>query len=229
MILTLANCSFSQNKLKAALVYCDNAIKYLGAEKQVLTSQKIDDRIVSKIELAKSLILKTQIQTTLAKTESEVANLKQAIRTYLLISSLTDQIRNDYRSQESKLYLQNESATYYESAISTALQLQYLTCDPHYLHEAFFFSKKSKAAVLLDELQQREAAGKSSLPPALLERNCQLRIDLNYYQKLLDTEKKKKAQTRKRRSGGSPSYLAFTGSRSASRIPCASYTLITIN
>lgn len=188
---SLANCSLSQNKLKAALVYCDNAIKYLGAEKQVLTGQKIDGHIVSKIELAKTLILKTKIQTALSKTELGVANLQLAVRAYLLISSLTDQIRLDYRSQESKLYLQNESAAYYESAIRTAKQLYDLTCDEQYLHTALFFSEKSKAAVLLDELQQREAAGKSSLPPALVERNRQFRIDLNFYQKLLDLEKKK--------------------------------------
>lgn len=117
--------------------------------------------------------------------------LKQSLNCFLLISQLSDQLREDYQSDESKIFLNKKTHQFYEEGIATAFQLFEITQDSSFLNHAFYFFEKSKSVVLLDELKAKEAAGIFTIPTELADKQYQLRADINYLKRKIETAKQK--------------------------------------
>ncbi len=82
----------------------------------------------------------------------------------------------DYGSQNSKLYAKEKWHTYYENALQTSLQLWKTTQEYAYLERAFEWAEKSKANLLIEQLQTSNAHYLDTLniPASYLERVANL-------------------------------------------------------
>lgn len=110
--------------------------------------------------------------------------LKNALATYQLAMEMVANIRNSYRSEESKFLLTSESTNIHIKGIQTALDLFDLTQDRTFLNNAFRFMQHSKASILKEALTNSKARSFSDLPDSLQQRERKLKSRMA----VLDTE-----------------------------------------
>jgi len=87
----------------------------------------------------------------------DLSSLEKAHAFYQTYDTLHIQIRQQYKETSSKYWLMQTAMPVYEEAIATALELHRLSGKATYLEEAYLYSAKSKAAVLLEGLQELDA------------------------------------------------------------------------
>lgn len=93
--------------------------------------------------------------------------LEKSLKIYEQSIKLADIIRHGYVNNDSRLFLaENEKATL-NSAIHVACNLYSLTTNDEYLHKAFEFSERSKAALLLSSIQSNTAITFGGIPQQL--------------------------------------------------------------
>lgn len=100
-------------------------------------------------------------------------HLDYALNTYLLLDTLVDYIRWQHQGMGTKLFWREKLNSLYERAIETCFHL-------NDLEKAFYFLEKSRAVLLLDQLNSN--AAKSFLPNKEVEREAALRMQVSYYQ-----------------------------------------------
>lgn len=100
-------------------------------------------------------------------------DLKYALNTYLLLDTLVDYIRWQHQGMGTKLFWREKLNSFYEQAIETCYQLDDT-------EKAFYFLEKSRAVLLLDQLNNN--AAQSFLPKAEIEKESALRLQVGYYQ-----------------------------------------------
>ncbi len=186
-----ATCLMHTGQFKLALqATTDGIIRLSNAtDWDQLTKRPIENwNISSPLACIELMETRAMIQQRLATTEKEDIYWDKALESYHYLSELGDQLRRNYQSEESKLFLSANAHDYYELAISLAHQLYQKTGRLHYVNEALYFFEQSKAAVLLEELMAHEAEGRSALPPSIIAQGQDLKIELNYYRKLINGE-----------------------------------------
>lgn len=117
--------------------------------------------------------------------------LEEALRYYRMASELSDLIRLDYHSEETKLFLNENAHDFYADAIGIAYRLYERTQQEKYLESAFFFFEKSKATALLDELKAKEVKGAFAIPESTVMALDEIRTELNFIDQLLLIDQKK--------------------------------------
>ncbi|HNI45758.1 MAG TPA: CHAT domain-containing protein, partial [Chitinophagales bacterium] len=91
---------------------------------------------------------------------------------------LTDELRKGYRSDGSKLVLASKGIAALEKSLQICLLLHLQTQNEAYLAEAFTYSEKSKAVLLLDAIKDAEAKLLSEVDPDLLQKEKYLQQQL---------------------------------------------------
>jgi len=129
------------------------------------------------------------------KNSQQLKYLQFANETYLLIADLIPITRRDFLEENSKFQLAIETGNIYESAIETCYQLYQLSCDKRYLEDAFFFAENSKAIVLQEAMQMKEAF--KGLNDSLQQKDIKFKADIAFYENLIGTTAPKKSNTNK--------------------------------
>ncbi|MEZ4990720.1 MAG: CHAT domain-containing protein [Saprospiraceae bacterium] len=190
---TQADIEQASGHYKRALDFYDQATTLLLPNTTFQLGNPISSEIniLSPIDFIEILEAKAETFERLYQQEQRSGWRDSILACYTSIAYLSDRLRQDYQSEASKIFLTQNTYAFYENGMRTAALQYNSTRDPKYLDELFFFSEKSKAALLLDEIKAKEAAGIYTIDPALLEQDYQLRVDINYYKKLIDIEEKK--------------------------------------
>ncbi len=115
--------------------------------------------------------------------------LKSSNQTYALAVQLIEKLRSSYQSEESKLLISGMEKSAFLNAMRTSLQLFSKTSNNQYLEEAFTYTEKSKAAVLLSSMRDMEAKQVGNLPANLNEEEKRLKVELASYNKFIFEEK----------------------------------------
>ena len=115
-----------------------------------------------------------------------------AFQTIQLAIDLIHQIRQGYRSGESKLFFIHKVQSVFEQAINLALQKYHSEEEEQYLHSAFSFSEQSKAIILAEDLQASGAL--EGIPDSLQQKENNLKLELAFYEKALYAEQLKENQ-----------------------------------
>ena len=108
-----------------------------------------------KKDLLEALQLKSKILYDLAQQKPEY--LEPSYKTALLTANLIDTIRSDYTSDFDKQFLAQTSYQIYETALQTSFQFFGKTRKEIYLTDMLNIMEKSKAVVLLNNLQKGQA------------------------------------------------------------------------
>jgi CHAT domain-containing protein/tetratricopeptide (TPR) repeat protein len=174
----LSNTAFSLRRQRL-----DNEALYLL--QQALTILPIDFKYGNIYENPYSIQLKNLSQKDYAFTplldKAEIlaldtknkTNLKHALNTYQLLDTLVDYIRWQHQGVASKLFWREKLNSLYEHAIETAYQL-------NDTEKAFYFLEKSRAVLLLDQLNNN--AAKNFIPQAEADKEAALRMQVSYHQ-----------------------------------------------
>jgi tetratricopeptide (TPR) repeat protein len=170
-----------------ALVFCQKAI--LSLVKDFNDTSYLHNPPLSSIQPGGDILnsIKTKAKILAAKS-GDLNDLTAALSVYEFADSLISKIRTSYRSDDSKLYLGEKAAAIYDEAIRASLNLYGLTHDELYKYKAFYFSEKSKAAVLQEKMAEANAKEYCKIPKELLNLEKQLRSELASYDTRLQNE-----------------------------------------
>jgi len=153
------------------------------------------DSVIFNVELLKTFRKKAETLELLAsqKTESKIkiSILSKSLETVDLALQLIDRIRNDYLTEESRMYLaENEKETYF-SAVHVAGSLYELTGESSYIGRMYRIACKAKAAVLRNEITENELLSASGIPDSLNEKQTSLSANIAAYNNLILEESQK--------------------------------------
>ncbi len=103
--------------------------------------------------------------------------LELAYQTVLVGDKLVNYIRKN--AVGAKSYLSAASVDNYEFAIAICLELFANSKEEKYKHQAFYFAEKSKALGLLEAFQNSKAQQFAGIPPALIEKETELKLAIS--------------------------------------------------
>lgn len=149
--------------------------------------------------LLEVIIGKADALYSLYKTNpTNLSYLKDCAQTNKLAVNIIEKLRSTYQNEESKLMISGVMKNTFLSAINTSVQLYKSTNDSRFLDDAFKYSEKSKAAVLLSSMRDLEAKKVGNFPAILKDKEKSLKVELASYNKFLfDESQKPKADQNK--------------------------------
>ena len=112
-------------------------------------------------------------------------NLKEAYALIMKATQITDELRNSFKTEGSKLFFLQRVIPVYEKTIEIAIKLNEKTPSDAYLEKAFELVEKSKSMLLLDALKTEEARDFGNIPDELLREERRLTRELAKNQKML--------------------------------------------
>ncbi len=115
---------------------------------------------------------------SLYEQQSQLQPLLAARNTYMKLSGLLDDIQREFRSEESKLLMGEESHRIYESAIEVSYDLHSETGERSHLEDIYFYAEKSKSRVILEQLYRQQARRFAGIPDSLVTRENNLRRNI---------------------------------------------------
>ncbi len=146
-------------------------------------NEVLDEKFYSQLLAHKGAIFQA-----LAEVRDPTENLEKALAQFQAASDIIDHIRRGYLSENSKLFLQENTAKVYEKALAACYQLYDLTGSEVYLNRAFFFFEKSKAAVLSEAIQTSDLNQIKGIDRKVLEKEMAINRHIKSLElKLADT------------------------------------------
>jgi CHAT domain-containing protein len=155
--LQLAQLKHQQRQPVVALSYCQKALKVLDPQFDTNRLQNTPTvaRVLMKKELLEVLQFKSKILQEMATQADNYA--LPCYENALFAARLIDSIRSDYTADFDKQYLAQVSYPIYETALDIAFQLYEKEKKDAYLIDILAVMEKSKAIVLLNNLQRGQA------------------------------------------------------------------------
>ncbi|MEZ4885323.1 MAG: CHAT domain-containing tetratricopeptide repeat protein [Chitinophagales bacterium] len=126
--------------------------------------------------------------------ESDPKNLKAALENAQLSIDLLEQLRNSYRSDDSKLVLPKRHHGSYGIGMTVTHTAWEQTHQKEMLEQAFGFAEKAKAALLLASMQEGMAKATSLIPADLLQKEKALRTQLSQIEQALQQKEAQKEE-----------------------------------
>lgn len=116
-------------------------------------------------------------------------SLELSLRNYKLCDTLINKTRKEITTLTDKINLGEKTNQIYEEAVAVCLELAKEQSDQskadEYKRQAFYFSEKNKASVLLESLSGQQALQFAGISDSLLANEHDLSIDINFYKKQL--------------------------------------------
>ncbi|TXN38292.1 CHAT domain-containing protein [Flagellimonas hymeniacidonis] len=127
-----------------------------------------------------------------------ILDLEGSFTTYKTALELIDQLKFEITSTISKQEFIEKSIPVYEKSIEVSYELFKLHNNKEYLKQAFEFSEKSKAFLLLQELKYSKIKKYAGIPDSVVEQEKSLNIKLAFYNSELHSaiQKKDSAKTK---------------------------------
>jgi len=120
----------------------------------------------------------------------ELQKLKNSLDYFHKATKLLDQV-GLYITDESRILLNQDIRPKLNEAFLVAAELNALSGDSSYIKDAFYFSEKSRAAVLLSSIRKSDAMHLSGINDSIASKESNLREDLSLIQKLKYEEQQK--------------------------------------
>lgn len=121
--------------------------------------------------------------------------LAEAYENSLSAANLTDEMRNTFKSEGSKLFILQKVIPIYEQTINLACLMYEKEGKSEYIEKAFELVERSKAMLLLDALRAEDARAFGGIPDDLLREEKRLARELAKKQKrILEIDKSKQKE-----------------------------------
>lgn len=113
--------------------------------------------------------------------KQNLSDLNGSLASCLTALEVIDQLKFKIVSNTSKRELIEKSIPMYKKAIEISFELFKVTGDTQFLEQAFGYSEKSKAFLLLQELRYSEIKKYAGIPDSIIQREKDLRIKETFY------------------------------------------------
>lgn len=180
-----------------ALEYYQKAIIALvnGFDDEDIHSNPLLNSTLLDIDLLKILQKKSEAFELFAQHKESSGNsrfyLNKSLETIELAVHLVEKIRNEYLSEESRIFLmENEKETYFYAS-HVAHKLYDLTEEPFYLNKMYTIARQAKSSVLRNAIKDSEIFNSTELPDSVGENFRNNLSNLAAYNHLIHEEKNK--------------------------------------
>ncbi|QMU30527.1 CHAT domain-containing protein [Adhaeribacter radiodurans] len=177
-----------KDELDSASFYYDQSIKSLVPHYTFRSTLSEADlqKVAAKNHLARALVAKAKtFRKKYDQNKSDINLLKSALTYYQLTTQAINMLRQSYKGEEAKLLLNSYTSNIYQQGLETATLLYELTHNSKYIDQAFIFSEKGKASVLLEVTKQIGAAYKAGIPDSIVAIEDSLRSRIAFYERKL--------------------------------------------
>lgn len=186
-----------QNKLDSALYYYQESLIAVNKDfnnRDIFTNPLIDSALFD-IRLLDNLKSKAQALDLFADEQIDpgmkLKVITKSLETMELALQLIDRIRNNYMSEESRIYLtENEKETYL-FATHLAYSLYSTTHDNLMGDKMYSIAQKAKAAILRNEITGNELLYSAGIPDSLREKQNRLSGNIAAYNNMILEENRK--------------------------------------
>lgn len=186
----------NQSDYDTALKYYQKSLISIAGDfkdSDIFTNPSIDSSLYD-IRLLDNLKSKAEALELLsggqANKEMKAGTLNMSLGTIDLALKLIDRIRNNYNTEESRIYLAENEKDTWISAIHIANSLYTLTGDSSLVQKMYSFVGRAKAAVLRNEISENDLLLSSSVSDSLIEKQNTLAGNIGAYNKLIFDESK---------------------------------------
>ena len=208
----LGNCAIANKNFESALRHFHNALIAIVSsfnQKNPFQNPSEVRQYTDKYQLLDALYGKTISLFHLYSHQTQDSTyLQTTLATIKLATKLIIDIRRDYKAEGSKHFLSEKTMKIYNKAIEVALEIATkhseaspisqnagLENRPYNTEEAkklaFNFAEQFKAALLYANLKDDEAKYSSNIPTELLAKERKIKIELNYLENSINTQKAK--------------------------------------
>jgi CHAT domain-containing protein/Tfp pilus assembly protein PilF len=190
--INLGDLYFNQKNYKKAVQNYQNALISTSDSfnnKELNENPRINE-IFSKNAFLK--ILKRKASSLKEMARNEEKNLILALKTYDRALEVIREIRLGYMNEETKLKLTAKERETFVQAIKLSTKLYKITNNKKYLHKAFNYSERSKAAVLYENIQSNQALQISTIPDSLQSKENGIKKKIWTLEEMIYEEKQKK-------------------------------------
>jgi CHAT domain-containing protein/Tfp pilus assembly protein PilF len=175
------------NKIQAAIVTLLPEFKDLDPK-----INPSSENIVLDISLPDALNLKAKALELRYRASNDLEYLYLSLNTINLSISVIEKIRKSYNEEVSQLILNNYARNVIDLGVIVTNELFLKTGEIKYLADAFHFSEKGQAIILLSALRGLEARSNNEIPERTQNLEKTLSKDLATYNNLLYQERQKK-------------------------------------
>lgn len=186
-----------RNDYRQALIYYQKSLIAVVNDfndPDIFTNPSIDSALFN-IRLLDNLKSKSQALELLAGEQSDrelkLKILNKSLETIELALQLIDRIRNNYLSEDSRIYLSENEKETYIFATHIAFSLFNMTNDKLMGQKMYDIAKKAKAAILRNEISENELLWSAGIPDSLRKKQNNLTGNIAAYNNLLLEEMRK--------------------------------------
>lgn len=154
--------------------FSNPSLKNILSKKMLLNS--LDDKAIALYEIFRS------------KPDS-VIYLKTALQTADLAIKLIDEMRLEFKRDNSKFFLKRQFGNFYKQAILYSIKLYKLTNDMSYFEKSFQIAEKNRSSVLFSSIIDIDARIIAGVPDSLQSLSRKLKHDISFYDKKIKDEK----------------------------------------
>ena len=129
----------------------------------------------------KAIVFKTLYQHT-----GSMKDLIASLNTAEAAINLLRYIERNYETDDARLFLKKNSHDLYRNALNICVALYDKTNDRTYLEKAFVLTEQNKASVLAININERNLKRQQGIPPALVQREKNLRFNISRLQLKID-------------------------------------------
>jgi CHAT domain-containing protein len=193
----IADDFITQNKPDSALYYFQKSLIAVvtNFNNQDIFSNPSTDSSLFDIRLLDNLKSKAQALESYSGLQKDPAAklkcLNTSLNTIELALQLIDRIRNNYMSEESRIYLAENEKETYVFATHLAYNVFTETVDPAKGSEMYSIAQKAKAAILRNEITGNELLYSTGIPDSLREKQNTLTGEIAAYNNLVLEENRK--------------------------------------
>jgi CHAT domain-containing protein/Tfp pilus assembly protein PilF len=185
---------YGLNDFEAALVFYQKALIAVVpgySNSNIFSNPPIDSSLFD-IRLLDNLKGKSQALAKLAMlqtdTEERVRTMEKSLETIELAIDLIETIRNNYMSEDSRIYLAGNEKETYVFASSVAAGLYSLTKRDSLIYKVYSIAQRAKAAILRSEISGNNLLYSAAIPDSLRENLTRLSANIAAYSKLVREE-----------------------------------------
>ncbi|MCB0846220.1 MAG: CHAT domain-containing protein, partial [Bacteroidetes bacterium] len=142
-------------------------------------------------QLTKGFSLIGKSQWYQYKNHQDRSMLYEAFHSLQLATELIPSVYRQFQTEESRLFMAEQSIPTFEYAIKASLELHKLTGQDSFLHHAFGFAEQNKAALLYQSLKDSEYRQSIGIPDSVLEKEQEIKTELTFYRRKVYQEEQK--------------------------------------
>jgi len=188
----------SLNNYDSSLYYYQRSLISIvnGFSETDIFENPLLDFVILNVDLLKTLRKKSAALELLSGVQDDPAmklnSLNKSLETIELALQLIDRIRNDYLTEESRIYLADNEKETYVSAVHVANSLYDLTGENSFILRMYSIVSKAKSAVLRNEITENELFVSAGIPDSLGKKQNTLSANIAAYNNLILGESQKK-------------------------------------